>query len=173
MHRFEDLGSEDNFTHLIGISKNVKHGCFFHLFIYVNTFKLFFHCSEKPVQRHLKNVYSCLSICMLAAAAGGYVHLFTNLMQASVQLFISFTCTSFLYLDIKNGGKIFVTGIYIIISYIAGRPVDYHWFYWTTDFAWNDTSQPSQSNKASVLSHRICFPLWNWSRATHGFSHSH
>lgn len=38
-------------------------------------------CSEKPVQQHLKNVYSSLSICMLAAAAGGYVHLFTNIMQ--------------------------------------------------------------------------------------------
>ena len=75
------------------------------ILVYVNTFKLFFHCSEKPVQRHLKNVYSCLSICMLAAAAGGYVHLFTNLMQASAQLFISFTCTFCLHLDIKRRGQ--------------------------------------------------------------------
>ena len=75
------------------------------ILVYVNTFKLFFHCSEKPVQRHLKNVYSCLSICMLAAAAGGYVHLFTNLMQASAQLLISFTCTFCLHLDIKKRGQ--------------------------------------------------------------------
>ncbi|XP_013386111.1 probable Bax inhibitor 1 [Lingula anatina] len=39
---------------------------------------------EKPVQLHLKNVYSCLAICMLAAAVGGYVHVFTGLMQAGL-----------------------------------------------------------------------------------------
>lgn len=37
---------------------------------------------EKPVQSHLKNVYSCLAISMLVAAVGAYVHIFTNFMQA-------------------------------------------------------------------------------------------
>ncbi|KAK7502506.1 hypothetical protein BaRGS_00006459 [Batillaria attramentaria] len=37
---------------------------------------------EPRVQTHLKNVYSTLGVGMLAAAAGGYVHLFTNIMQA-------------------------------------------------------------------------------------------
>jgi len=37
---------------------------------------------ERPVQQHLKNVYATLGIGMLAAAAGAYVHLFTNIMQA-------------------------------------------------------------------------------------------
>jgi len=39
---------------------------------------------EKPVRQHLKNVYSCLAISMLAAAVGGYVHLFTNLMSGGL-----------------------------------------------------------------------------------------
>lgn len=34
------------------------------------------------VQAHLKKVYGSLSIAMVAATAGAYVHLFTNLMQA-------------------------------------------------------------------------------------------
>ncbi|KAK7113393.1 hypothetical protein V1264_012691 [Littorina saxatilis] len=37
---------------------------------------------ERPVQLHLKNVYACLGVGMLSAAAGGYVHLFTNVVQA-------------------------------------------------------------------------------------------
>ena len=121
------------------------------ILVYVNTFKLFFHCSEKPVQRHLKNVYSCLSICMLAAAAGGYVHLFTNLMQASAQLFISFTCTFCLHLDIKDEGKIFAAGKYIIISYC--RPacwlslvlLDY-WFC----LEWHLTTQPIKQSVCAI-----------------------
>ncbi len=40
---------------------------------------------EKPIQQHLKQVYSCLAICMLVAGAGGYVHLFTNIMQVRDQ----------------------------------------------------------------------------------------
>lgn len=39
---------------------------------------------EKHVQEHLKRVYSCLAIAMLTAAVGGYVHLFTHFMQASL-----------------------------------------------------------------------------------------
>lgn len=38
---------------------------------------------EKPVRDHLKNVYSCLAISTLAAAAGGYVHLFTDVLQGN------------------------------------------------------------------------------------------
>jgi len=51
-------------------------------FIPASVFK--FDNLERPVQSHLKNVYSCLGIGMLAAAAGGYVHLFTNIIQAGL-----------------------------------------------------------------------------------------
>ena len=35
------------------------------------------------MQKHLKKVYGTLSISMLAATAGAYVHLFTNLLSVS------------------------------------------------------------------------------------------
>uniref|UniRef100_A0A023G0H6 Putative bax-mediated apoptosis inhibitor tegt/bi-1 n=1 Tax=Amblyomma parvum TaxID=251391 RepID=A0A023G0H6_AMBPA len=38
---------------------------------------------DKPVRDHLKNVYSCLAISTLATAAGGYVHLFTDILQGN------------------------------------------------------------------------------------------
>eukprot|EP00745_Piridium_sociabile_P007262 TRINITY_DN147047_c0_g1_i1.p1 TRINITY_DN147047_c0_g1~~TRINITY_DN147047_c0_g1_i1.p1 ORF type:complete len:252 (+),score=67.05 TRINITY_DN147047_c0_g1_i1:43-756(+) len=37
---------------------------------------------ERPVQQHLKNVYACLGMGMLAAAAGAYVSLVSNFIQA-------------------------------------------------------------------------------------------
>jgi len=36
---------------------------------------------EAPVRSHLKNVYSCLTMSVLSAAAGAYVHLFTDLLR--------------------------------------------------------------------------------------------
>jgi len=61
----------------------------------VNTVEALFNFShlEKPVQRHLKNVYSTLSIGLLAAAAGAYIHIFTNLAQAGfLSLVVSIGC---------------------------------------------------------------------------------
>jgi len=37
---------------------------------------------EKPVQKHLKKVYTSLAISLLAATVGAYIHLFTNILQA-------------------------------------------------------------------------------------------
>jgi len=36
---------------------------------------------EPHVQTHLKNVYSCMAMSLLSASLGGYVHLFTNILQ--------------------------------------------------------------------------------------------
>lgn len=41
-----------------------------------------FNHLEKPVQNHLKNVYATLCIGLLAAALGGYVHIYTSIMKA-------------------------------------------------------------------------------------------
>jgi len=38
---------------------------------------------EAPVQHHLKQVYTCLTMSTLAAAAGAYVHLFTNVLSGN------------------------------------------------------------------------------------------
>lgn len=39
---------------------------------------------ELPVRQHLKNVYACLSMSSIAAAAGAYVHLYTEFLQANL-----------------------------------------------------------------------------------------
>ncbi|XP_017876783.1 bax inhibitor 1 [Ceratina calcarata] len=51
----------------------------------LNTFVNYFsNRLESPVRQHLKNVYGCLSMSTLAAAAGAYVHMFTELLQANL-----------------------------------------------------------------------------------------
>jgi len=46
---------------------------------------LFFR--EKPVKAHLQNVYAAMAVALLACAAGGYLHLFTNFMIVGIRLF--------------------------------------------------------------------------------------
>ncbi|CAK9814863.1 Probable Bax inhibitor 1 [Anthophora plagiata] len=51
----------------------------------LNTFvNSFTNKLESPVRQHLKNVYGCLSMATVSAAAGAYVHLFTELLQANL-----------------------------------------------------------------------------------------
>ena len=38
-------------------------------------------CSEAPVRSHLKNVYATLTMAVMAAAAGAYVHVCTDILQ--------------------------------------------------------------------------------------------
>ncbi|CAH0381000.1 unnamed protein product [Bemisia tabaci] len=38
---------------------------------------------DEPVRDHLKNVYACLSLSLIVAAAGAYVHMFTEILSAS------------------------------------------------------------------------------------------
>lgn len=44
---------------------------------------LLFDFSEKSVQKHLKDVYGTLAASLLAAAAGAYVHVATDLLRGS------------------------------------------------------------------------------------------
>ena len=44
-------------------------------------FNTFIYYRERSVQTHLKKVYGTLSISMVAAGVGAYVHLFTGLMK--------------------------------------------------------------------------------------------
>ncbi|CAG2181083.1 unnamed protein product, partial [Oppiella nova] len=39
---------------------------------------------EPQVQSHLKDVYSSMSIALLSASIGGYIHLFTNILQGGI-----------------------------------------------------------------------------------------
>uniref|UniRef100_A0A4D5R8V7 Bax inhibitor n=1 Tax=Scolopendra viridis TaxID=118503 RepID=A0A4D5R8V7_SCOVI len=62
---------------------------------------------EPPLKLHLRNVYSCLSLSILTAAAGAYIHVFTDILKGS--LWISLLGIVFLILlkatsnDGKNG----------------------------------------------------------------------
>lgn len=39
---------------------------------------------EKPVKKHLKNVYGTMGLALMACALGGYVHLFTSILSAGM-----------------------------------------------------------------------------------------
>merc|ERR1712156_1371479 len=44
-------------------------------------FNTFNHKFDAPIRSHLKSVYACLTMSIMSAAAGAYVHLFTNLLR--------------------------------------------------------------------------------------------
>ena len=44
------------------------------------------NCSEAPVRSHLKNVYATLTMSIMAASAGAYVHLFTDILKVTIKL---------------------------------------------------------------------------------------
>jgi len=44
-------------------------------------FNTFNHKFDAPIRSHLKSVYACLTMTIMSAAAGAYVHLFTNLLR--------------------------------------------------------------------------------------------
>jgi len=48
---------------------------------FVNAFS---NTLSAPVRQHLKNVYGCLSMSTVSAAAGAYVHMYTQFLQASL-----------------------------------------------------------------------------------------
>ncbi|XP_043264424.1 probable Bax inhibitor 1 [Colletes gigas] len=51
----------------------------------INTFvNAFSNRLEAPVRQHLKNVYACLSLSTVTAAAGACGHLYTDLLQANM-----------------------------------------------------------------------------------------
>jgi len=45
---------------------------------FIHTFNAKF---EPPVRSHLKNVYASLTMCLLTAAGGAYIHMFTNILR--------------------------------------------------------------------------------------------
>ena len=45
------------------------------------------HSREPHIRTHLKSVYACLSMSILSAAAGAYIHLFTDLLRGGGLLF--------------------------------------------------------------------------------------
>ena len=77
---------------------------------------------EKPVQQHLKKVYSTLSLAMLAAAVGAYIHLYTAFLQyglltvlGSIGLLIALAVTPH---SRENEGKRF--GFFVGFAFFSG-----------------------------------------------------
>lgn len=67
-----------------------------------NTFNAKF---DSGTRVHLKNVYACLTMALLSAAAGAYTHLFTNILHGGGLLFslVGAACALGLYLTPDNG----------------------------------------------------------------------
>jgi FtsH-binding integral membrane protein len=60
---------------------------------------------EPPVRQHLKNVYGCLSLSTVSAAAGAYVHMYTYLLQAGLLSTIGALGLIFALLCTPDNGK--------------------------------------------------------------------
>lgn len=61
--------------------------------------------SEEPVRAHLKNVYACLTMSTIAAAAGAYVHMYTDLMSAGLLTVIAAVGFLFALMSTPDNGK--------------------------------------------------------------------
>lgn len=61
--------------------------------------------SDSPVRQHLKNVYGCLSLSTLSAAAGAYVHLYTELLQANLLTTLGTFGLLFALISTPDNGK--------------------------------------------------------------------
>jgi FtsH-binding integral membrane protein len=60
---------------------------------------------EPPVQHHLKNVYSCLSMITLVAALGGYLQVTTGILQDSILVPLSTIGLLFWLMSTPDDGK--------------------------------------------------------------------
>ncbi|XP_043593960.1 probable Bax inhibitor 1 [Bombus pyrosoma] len=60
---------------------------------------------EPPVRQHLKNVYGCLSMSMLSAAAGVYIHMFSELLRANLLTTVGTLGLLFTLINTPDNGK--------------------------------------------------------------------
>ncbi|KAG7207443.1 hypothetical protein KM043_009085 [Ampulex compressa] len=60
---------------------------------------------ETPVRQHLKNVYGCLSLSTVSAAAGAYIHMYTQLLQANFLTTIGTFGFLFALISTPDNGK--------------------------------------------------------------------
>ncbi|KAK3932536.1 putative Bax inhibitor 1 [Frankliniella fusca] len=60
---------------------------------------------EAPVRQHLRNVYACLTMSTISAAAGAYVHMFTQWMSGGLLTVLASTALIVLLLSTPDTGK--------------------------------------------------------------------
>lgn len=86
-----------------------------HIYSIDNVFLLF---REQPVQQHLKQVYTCLMLSTLAAAAGAYIHLFTPFFSGSILTsFAAIGCMLTLFATPDENGKNVKTRIGLLLGF--------------------------------------------------------
>lgn len=72
----------------------------------VRTFRNAFSSKlEEPVRTHLKNVYACLTMSTMAAAAGAYIHMYTELLSAGLLTVIAATGFLIALMNTNDNGK--------------------------------------------------------------------
>lgn len=64
-----------------------------------------YDCREPPVRQHLKNVYGCLSMSMLSAAGGVYIHMFSELLRANLLTTLATLGLLFTLINTPDNGK--------------------------------------------------------------------
>jgi len=78
---------------------------------------------EAPVRSHLKNVYSCLTMSVLSAAGGAYVHLFTNLLRGGgiIMALLSLGLAVGLHMTPDNGkNRLQRLGMLLGFAFVSG-----------------------------------------------------
>lgn len=68
------------------------------------------------MRTHLVNVYACLTLSMVAAAVGAYVHVFTNFLSAGIITALGATGLLLALMYTQDNGK----NHSLRISYLAG-----------------------------------------------------
>lgn len=63
------------------------------------------HSSEPAVKQHLRNVYGCLALSTMSAAAGASVHMYTDFLQAGFLTSIGAIVTFFMLIMTPDNGK--------------------------------------------------------------------
>ncbi|XP_050579813.1 probable Bax inhibitor 1 isoform X2 [Bombus affinis] len=60
---------------------------------------------EPPVRQHLKNVYGCLSMSLLSAAGGVYIHMFSELLRTNLLTTLGTLGLLFTLINTPDNGK--------------------------------------------------------------------
>lgn len=77
---------------------------------------------ERPVRQHLKNVYACLTMSVVSAGVGAYIHIYTQLLSAGLlALFAGLGCGIALLATRDNGKNTKLRMSYLLgFSFFAG-----------------------------------------------------
>lgn len=85
--------------------------------VFDSFFNTFNRKMEPEIQNHMKNVYSCVAVATLAAGIGGYVHVFTGLLQGGLLSALGSLGFMIALLSTKDDGKNRATRLGFLVSF--------------------------------------------------------